>query len=188
MHWLSRSTAWSQAAPEARRWSSPPFCIGLPPWGSSSTPGAGSRSADLPPLSRWAVRASLVYLAVGFTLGALILSAKGVPALAPAWRWLPSHIEFLLFGWTAQLAMDVGYWILPRFSQEPRRGREGLAWLSIGLLNVGVLLAGLGPALAAPLALTLLGRSLELGAAAVFAVHVWPRVRPARAWAPAWRA
>jgi hypothetical protein len=104
---------------------------------------------------------------------------------------LPAHIEFLLFGWTVQLILGVGFWILPRFSpgegRKPRRGREGLAWLAFFLLNLGALLAGLGP-LAGVLGgagfsstLSIAGRAAEAGAALAFAVHAWPRVKAAGA-------
>ncbi len=135
----------------------------------------------MPPLSRWSIRAALGYLALGFTLGALILAAKGVALPAWLWRWLPAHIEFLMIGWTAQLVMGVGFWILPRFSHGPARGNEPAAWLAIVLLNAGIWLVALGSLLGAPPAAVPAGRAAEAGAALAFAVHVWPRVKPAGA-------
>lgn len=132
----------------------------------------------MPRLSRWAIRASLVYLAVGFTFGALILAAKGFPALAWAWRLLSAHIEFLLFGWTLQLVLGVAFWILPRFSHGPLRGLELLAWTSIVALNVGVILVALRTLADFPGELTVAGRALEAAAAIAFAAYAWPRVKP----------
>ena len=135
----------------------------------------------MPRLSCWFIRAALLYLAVGVTMGGLILFHKGIPFYPYIWRLLPAHIEFLLFGWIVQLAMGVGFWIFPRFRRS--RGHEKLAWLAFGLLNLGIWLAGVGPVLGAstlagvPLAL-LLGRLAEGGAAIAFAAHAWPRIKP----------
>lgn len=130
----------------------------------------------MPRLSRWFIRSALLHLALGFTLGGLILFHKGVPLHPLVWRLLPAHIEFLLFGWTVQLIMGVGFWIFPRFRRS--RGNEWPAWLAFGLLNAGIWLAGLGPALAAPAFILFLGRSAEAGAVVAFAVHAWPRLKP----------
>lgn len=133
----------------------------------------------MPRLSCWLVRASLGYLLAGFTLGALILAQKGLPLAPLAWRLFPAHLEFLLGGWTVQLAMGVAFWILPRFAGGVSRGNEAAAWWAFGLLNAGVLLAGLGPVLGAPGSLVLAGRAAEAAAAVAFAVHAWRRVRAA---------
>lgn len=130
----------------------------------------------MPRLSRWFVRAALVYLAVGFTLGALMLSNKGLSLSATIWRLLPAHIECMLLGWTLQLMMGVAFWILPRF--QGQRGREAPAWMAFWLLNAGVLLAGLGATLALPAQVVLAGRLAEVAAVVTFAVHAWPRIKP----------
>jgi hypothetical protein len=131
----------------------------------------------MPRFSTWSIRLALVYLATGVTIGALLLFHKGVSIAPILWRLLPAHIDFLLFGWIVQLVMGVAYWILPRFSSEPRRGNVPLAWAAVVSLNIGILFAGLGPAMAAPPLLAFLGRAAEFGAAVTFAVHAWPRVK-----------
>lgn len=130
----------------------------------------------MPRLSCWFVRTSLVYLAVGSTLGGLLLFHKGVALDAILWRSLPAHVELLLLGWTLQLAMGVAFWILPRM--RGRRGNETLAWLAFVCLNVGVLFAGLGTLLRAPIAVLLVGRVAEGVAVIVFAAHAWARIKP----------
>ncbi|NOZ73444.1 MAG: hypothetical protein GXP38_16340 [Chloroflexi bacterium] len=67
----------------------------------------------MPRLSTWFVRASLIYLALGVTLGGLLLAEKGIPFYPALWIALPVHMEFLLIGWMVQLAMGMAYWILP---------------------------------------------------------------------------
>lgn len=130
----------------------------------------------MPRLSCWFIRSALLHLAVGLTLGSLLLFHKGTPIYPLLWRLLPVHIEFLLFGWTVQLAMGVAFWIFPRFWRS--RGNETPAWLAFGLISVGVWLGGLGPVFGASDWLILVGRLAEAGAAVAFAVHSWPRVKP----------
>jgi hypothetical protein len=132
----------------------------------------------VPRLSRWFIRASLLYLAGGFTLGALLLVHKGIPLHPVLWRLLLPHLEFLLLGWTLQLALGVAFWILPRFQQGRERGNEALAWWAFGLLNTGVCLVGVGWMLGGPEWVPLLGRVIETAAAIAFAAHAWPRVKP----------
>lgn len=131
----------------------------------------------MPRLSVWAIRIALLYLVLGFTIGALMLWHKGLPLHPVLWRLLPAHIEFLLFGWTVQLALGIAYWILPRFQSV--RGNPVLVWLAIGLLNLGVWLVSVAPFMAAPGTASLYGRSAEIAAAVTFALHAWPRIKPA---------
>jgi hypothetical protein len=130
----------------------------------------------MPRLSCWFIRASLIYLAIGFTFGGLLLANKGVPFYPLIWRLLPSHYEFLLVGWIVELAMGMIFWIMPRFSAGAARGNEALIWASFWLINAGIWLAA-GASLL-PLAwLGAAGRILEAGAAAAFGVGAWPRIK-----------
>jgi hypothetical protein len=76
----------------------------------------------MPRLSVFMLRTALIHLGIGFTLGALLLSNKGIPYALELWRLLLPHVEFVLFGWTMQLMMGVAFWILPRHTHEPRYG------------------------------------------------------------------
>jgi len=107
-----------------------------------------------------------------------MLFNKGIPIAPELWALLPAHIEFLLLGWTLQLIMGVAFWILPRFSHGPLRGKESLAWTSYYLLNLGIWLVILGPLFPHWNGLTLLGRLAETASAAAFALHAWPRIKP----------
>ncbi len=133
----------------------------------------------MPRLTVWAVRASLLHLLAGFTVGALLLAQKGIDLSPFLWRGLPAHAEFLLFGWTLQLGMGVAYWILPR--RRGRRQGEALAVASFALLNAGVLLAASTPLLTSVSGLRLGGKLLQFVAVSLFAFHAWPRVRQAGA-------
>lgn len=126
--------------------------------------------------SIWLLRSALIHLALGFTFGGLLLWNKGLPIHPLLWRLFPAHMEFLLIGWTVQLAMGVAYWILPRFYTQ--RGPVWPVWSAFVLLNGGVWLAGMGATLAAPGWVILAGRLCEVGAALAFAANAWPRVKP----------
>lgn len=118
----------------------------------------------MPQLSRWLIRAALIYLLLGFTVGALILAHKGVQLHPLLWSWLPAHIEFLLLGWVLQLTMGVAFWILPRYWQPPRRPNEFYARLAFILLNLGIWLVVAGTALRAGEWVLFAGRAAEIGA------------------------
>lgn len=136
----------------------------------------------MPRLSVWAIRLSLIYLALGFTLGGLLLWNKGLPLSPVLWMLLPAHIEALLFGWITQLILGVAFWILPRFSTAPRRGNEPLAWLALLLINLGILLSITSSLVRSPsleLFLPFLARAAQAGAVIAFAIHAWPRVKAA---------
>ena len=130
----------------------------------------------MPRLSVWFIRTALIYLASGFTFGALLLFHKGVPLSPLMWRLLPLHVECVLIGWTTQLAMGVAFWILPRFGA--LRGNETPAWLAYALINAGVLAVGLGGTLAAPPTIMFVGRVAEFSSVVFFAAHAWPRIKP----------
>ncbi len=136
----------------------------------------------MPRLSVFAVRLSLLYLLAGFSLGAVMLANKGVPFAPWAWNLLPAHIDMLLFGFVIQLAMGIGYWILPRYrgatGSSGSRGNETMLWIALALLNLGIWLVAFIGWLSLPGAWLIAGRLLEGAAAGLFAIQVWRRIRP----------
>lgn len=126
-------------------------------------------------LSVWFVRASFLYLLAGLFFGGLMLAQKGIPFYAPVLHLLPLHMEFLLVGWLIQLAFGVAFWIIPRFSNGSARGPVRLVWLSFALLNAGILIAAMQYWF--PIA-AVTGRAAEVGAAILFILGSWQRVKP----------
>jgi hypothetical protein len=129
----------------------------------------------MPRLSVWFVRASLLYLLAGFLIGALILAQKGIPYDSAVWTLFPVHMEFLLIGWFAQLAMGIAFWIAPRFSRGSPRGNANIVWASFVLINIGILL-GILQLWFPPYILP--GRLLEICAGVTFAIGLWRRIKP----------
>lgn len=130
----------------------------------------------MPRLSVWAVRLSLLYLLLGFTLGALMLSNKGVPFAPWLWRLLPAHIDILLFGFVIQLAIGMAYWILPRH-RGGSRGSTGAFLVAVGMLNMGIWTITFVGLLNLPGQWLAVGRILEGIAAGLFAFQAWRRIR-----------
>ena len=83
------------------------------------------------------LRASLVWLALGVTLGVCM-------AVHPAWIiYRPAHLHMLLLGFVAMMIAGVAYHVLPRFAATQlysRRVAELHWWLS----NVGLVLLASG--------------------------------------------
>jgi hypothetical protein len=131
----------------------------------------------MPRLSVFFVRASLIHLLLGFTVGGLMLANKGVIISPSIWALLPLHIEFAFVGWMIQLAMGVAFWILPRFPKGPPRGEERLSWAALILVNVGIILVILDvPFPLQTLAFT--GRMFEATGLVSFLLGNWKRIKP----------
>lgn len=131
----------------------------------------------MPQLSRFFIRAALIYLLLGFTFGGLILANKGILFAPMVWLLLSAHIEFLTLGWLTQLALGVAFWILPRLGGSSPRGDERWSWATLVLVNLGILLS-----IAAPYTgiswLGLLARIIQFVGFAAFAVGNWARIYP----------
>jgi hypothetical protein len=86
-------------------------------------------------------------------------------------------MELLLIGWALQLAMGVAFWVLPRFTREPRYGKIRLGWLAFGLLNAGIMIVAIGYWFGTTATYLFVGRLAEGLATLLFVVAVWPRVK-----------
>ena len=131
----------------------------------------------MPRLSYLFIRASLIYLVLGFTLGGLILVNKSIPFAPFIWALLPAHIEFLILGWLTQLALGVAFWILPRLASNTPRGNERWSWAAFTLVNLGIALNVASPYVGLTW-LGLLARILQAAGVAAFAIGNWQRIYP----------
>jgi hypothetical protein len=150
----------------------------------------------MPLTSRVSVKASIIYLAIGATLGAILLIDRWIPLGSSAYALHASHVQLLVVGWLTQLIIGVAWWLFPPLSiglrgdaQGPvrrgqaTRGSEHLFWTALACLNAGVLLK----ALFEPLHIwtqiglfdVLAGSSVLflVIAAVIFVVSLWGRVR-----------
>lgn len=135
----------------------------------------------MPTLSRYFIRSSLLCMAIGYTIGGLILAAKADAVSPSVWAWLPMHMALLLGGWLLQLSIGVAYWILPRMSGA-ERGRRRWAWAAFVIFQIGVaanLLALLALWWAPFQPLLAIAVILQSAAVGLFAIHAWPRIHAA---------
>lgn len=120
------------------------------------------------------VKASLVWLSLGVTLGVVM-------AAVPAWIvYRPAHMHMNLLGFVTMMIYGVAYHVIPRFSGNPLYSRR-LATAHWWISNAGLLLmvagfslrphfgSGAVPALAA-------GGTLSAIGAYVFAYGIWRTV------------
>lgn len=134
----------------------------------------------MPPLTRWLVKAALLYLVAALVLGvAMQLPLAGrFPVLAVLW---PTYLHVLVVGWLTQLIFGVAYWLFPRYSAERPRGSERLGWATFALLNAGLLLRIIGEprrALGGDAHLILLVSAVaQLLAVWAFVLNTWPRLK-----------
>ena len=123
----------------------------------------------MPPLTRWYIKLSLVYLVAA--LAASVWQAAGGPL------WLtPIYIHLLVVGWITGMIFGVAYWMFPKFSKEQPRGMSGLAVATFTLLHAGLLLRIVAEPLQAGGLLVLSAVSQWL-AGVGFIVNTWPRVK-----------
>lgn len=126
--------------------------------------------------------------ALAFFVAALLVrfgqALNAIREISPVLAALgPVYFHMFLVGWVTQLIFGVVYWMFPKFTRERPRGSERLAWLTYGLLNLGLLLRVFGEPLQAlrpsPLAGWLLASSalLQWGAGMGFIANTWGRVK-----------
>jgi len=90
----------------------------------------------MPLLTRWFIRAALVYLVLALCTGVFL----ALPAGNPISGLFPVYFHLLTFGWLTQLIFGVALWMFPKYSSAKPRGHEWLGWLTFILLNAGLLL------------------------------------------------
>lgn len=136
----------------------------------------------MPPLTRWFIKTSFLYLALALISGLLL-------AVQSALRWtvfgglFPVYIHLLVLGWLTQLVFGVVFWMFPKYTIEKPRGSELLGWWTYGLTNLGLLLRAVGEPLQAsqpgPIGgwMLVLSALFQFLAGLAFVVNSWGRVK-----------
>lgn len=137
----------------------------------------------MPPLSRYLIRAGMIYLVIVFLLAALT-AARFVFDLPP---WIsafqPVYTHLLVVGWITQLIFGVAYWMFPKNTRTQPRGSERLGWVMFFTLNTGLLLRVIGEPWNATEPGSIAGHLLVISAllqwVAVwgFVLNTWTRVK-----------
>ena len=137
----------------------------------------------MPRLSQLMIRTALLWMAIGYSVGGLVLANQGLEIDARIGVLLPVFYHLLMVGWVTQLICGVALWMFPPYSRERPRGDERLGWFTYGALNAGLLLRVVfeplhswlaPPWLGWPLAISALLQALAVWA---FVIAIWPRVK-----------
>ncbi len=137
----------------------------------------------MPRLTRWAIRAALVYLVAGLVAGVLYWANAQWAVWPPLAALNPIYIHLLVVGWLSQLVFGVIYWMFPIIRKDNMRGDPRPAWAMFILLNVGLILRAIcepwhtmaGDSVSG--AGLVLSAVLQVIAGYLFVIVCWPRVR-----------
>jgi hypothetical protein len=136
----------------------------------------------MPPLTRWFIKTSFIYLAAGLVTGLTLALQPALHLSLPAGLF-PVYIHLLVFGWLTQLIFGVVFWMFPKYSSARPRGSDLLGWWTYGLLNAGLALR----AIAEPLSsvspgpaggwLLVAAALIQFLAGLAFVTNTWSRVK-----------
>ena len=133
----------------------------------------------MPEISRWFIKAGLVYFVVGIVLATL----AEFPGFSKGALLLPVYWHMIVLGWITQIIMGVSIWMFPRRNRKRDLIETWKARAAFWLLNGGLILRfGSEPFL--PLVqnpglitISIVLSSLMQTAAIVFYIaEIWPRV------------
>ncbi len=94
----------------------------------------------MPTITRYFIKAALLYLVAALLIGALVLLQPLLHLPDALAAFSPVYFHLLMVGWVTQLIMGVAYWMFPKQSKERQRGAEWIGWTVLALLNAGLLL------------------------------------------------
>ncbi len=132
----------------------------------------------MPQPTRWFVKASLLYLLLGLSLG--ILQDTGI---GRSLHFFPTYLHVLTFGWLTQLIFGIAIWMFPAYSKEQPRGPAWSGWATFLALNFGMLLRLVFEPLQSvrPSSfggwMLILSAILQWLAGVAFFVNIWPRIK-----------
>jgi hypothetical protein len=137
----------------------------------------------MPTLSRYFIKAGMIYFVAGLLLAAVILAQPvfGLPASLNLMR--PTYLHLLTVGWITQLIVGVAYWMFPKYSKDAPRRSERIGWAVFILLNVGIILRSIGEPLMVMYPSSGMGWLLVLAGVAQllggwgFIFNTWSRVK-----------
>lgn len=135
----------------------------------------------MPPLTRWMVKTSLVYLVLALISGILLgmrtaLSATWVPS-----GLTPAYFHLYMVGWVTLMIFGIVYWMFPKFTMAGPRGSDWLGWAVYVLLNMGLILRVAGESFIMPGSrwgwVLVISALLQWLGGFAFVVNTWQRVK-----------
>ncbi|HSM55912.1 MAG TPA: hypothetical protein VK879_07130 [Candidatus Sulfomarinibacteraceae bacterium] len=137
----------------------------------------------MPKLSRWFIKAGLIYFVLALLVGLLLAGAGFIQLPSLVNGLTPVYFHLFMVGWITQLIFGVANWMFPIFNREEPRGNETLGWTTFLLLNVGLILRGISEPMLMTDNITLWGTVMTVSAlllsaaGALFVANTWNRVK-----------
>ena len=139
----------------------------------------------MPSLSRWYIKAAMIYFIAALFLGVLQGFQSSLhlhPVVAASG---PAYVHLLVVGWITQMIFGVAYWMFPKYAPAPAppRGNDAIAVATFVLLNLGLLVRVVFEPVRAWHPDALPGWPLVMAAVAQwlagvgFATNTWPRIK-----------
>lgn len=134
-------------------------------------------------LARYYIKASLVFLLVGLSVGTLLLVGDRLGSTWYRPEWTTVHVHLLLVGFLLMMVMGMAAWVFPRPVRGTTRYHPHLGSVVFTLLVVSVPLRA-AIEFAYPLTrwgwltpLHVIAGLLQLAATLLFLLYIWPRIR-----------
>lgn len=128
----------------------------------------------MPKISVWFIRIALIWLVITAIAGAMMLTTKATGWQPRMWQMRMPHIEAGLVGWFLLLIKGVAWYMLPRrITHDHPRGHPALAWSSLILINLGMILTMILPPGTFG---AISGTIFYVVAIICFVIAIWPRV------------
>jgi len=135
----------------------------------------------MPKVTRWFIRAGILYFIAGVALALL----SEVPGFTAAPLLLPVYWHMLVMGWITQVIMGVSIWMFPRKYRDREKRESLLSWLAFWLLNSGLILRFLAepfiPLIQNSTSITIIiltSSILQVSAVIAYILEIWPRLEP----------
>jgi membrane-bound acyltransferase YfiQ involved in biofilm formation len=132
------------------------------------------------PVTRWFIKASVLYLAAGMLL--LFLEALPIPDMRVSVR--PVYLHMLVMGWLTQVVFGVSLWMFPRTRVQRKKGDSNAVWVVFILLNTGLIIRFLTEPFLYLSAggwivyAVLISVLMQLIAVLIYVALIWPRLQP----------
>jgi hypothetical protein len=132
-------------------------------------------------VTRWFIKAGMVYLVTGVFLFLL----DSIPVLTININLLPVYWHMIALGWITQVIIGVSIWMFPRKKKDRKNLESPVVWAIFWTLNAGLILRFLVEPFPVFLSgilivqiITVLSVILQLIAAVLYLIEIWPRVQP----------
>jgi len=135
----------------------------------------------MPPITRWFVKAGILWFITGMILAFL----AELPLLSAGSLLLPVYWHMLVVGWITQIIMGVSIWMFPRKKRDRLKKQSVRTVLSFVLLNSGLALRFLCepfiPMFRGESMITLfvlISSLLQVLGILFYTIEIWPRLQP----------